>query len=99
MYDNPRRAPRLSYDAWSLMQLLQHRGGGMRIRPLLQASTLSDDALVAAVNELVERLWVEIVWRSPEARRPELLPERFREARRIATTRTGRHCHRFVPKF
>lgn len=99
MYDNPWRAPRLSYDAWSLMQLLQHRGGGLRIGPLLQASTLSDDALVAAVNELVERSWVEIVWRGPQARRPDLLPERFREARRIATTRTGRHCSPLLPKF
>ena len=44
-------------------------------------------------------MWVEIVWRGPEACRPELLPERFREARRIATTRTGRHCHRYLPKF
>ena len=99
MYENPWRAPRLSYDAWSLMQLLQRRGGGMRVGPLLQASTLSDDALVAAINELVERGWIDIVWRSPEACRPELLPERFRDVRRIATTRTGRHCHRYLPKF
>jgi hypothetical protein len=99
MYDNPWRAPRLSYNAWNLMHLLLRCGGGMRIRPLLQASTLTDDALVAAVNELAERGWIEIVWRSPDARRPELLPERFREARRIATTRVGRYCHRYVPKF
>jgi hypothetical protein len=99
MYDNPWRAPRLSHDAWNLMYLLDQRGGGMRIGPLLQVTTLSHDALAAAVNELAERLWVDIIWRGPEARRPELLPARFREVRRIATTPTGRHCHRYLPKF
>src|SRR5262245_60695473 len=66
-HENPWRAPRLSYEAWSVMYLLLDRGGGLRIAQLLQASTLPDDALVAGVNELAERLWVKIEWRGPAA--------------------------------
>jgi hypothetical protein len=99
MDDNPWRAPRLSHNAMHLMALLLRRGGGMRISPLISAGGMSAEDVVAAVNELTERLWIDIVWRSPLARRPESLPERFRDVRRIATTRTGRYCYRFIPKF
>jgi hypothetical protein len=96
MNDNPWRAPRLSDDANYIMRLLLRHGGGMRIGHLLKVAVLHDDALAAALNELVERLWVDVVWRGPDASRPEHLPERFRDVRRIATTRTGRHCYPFV---
>ncbi len=95
--DNPWRAPRLSYNAWRLMELLLRRGGGMRMEPLLRASDMSHDNLVLAIRELAERWWVDIVWRAPSARHPRTVPERFRDVRRIVTTRTGRHCYRFVP--
>jgi hypothetical protein len=96
MHDNPWRAPRLSPDAMRLMDLLVHRGGGMRIGPLLSAG--SPDRLAATIGELVERMWIDIVWRGPAARRCELIPARFRDVRRIVTTRTGRHCYPFVPR-
>ena len=98
MSDNPWRAPRLSYNAWRLMELLLRRGGGMRIGPLLRLSGMSHSNLGLAITELSERLWVDIIWRSHAARRPEPMPEPFRGVRRIATTRTGRHCYRYVPK-
>ena len=56
-------------------------------------------ALSEIVNELIERLWVETVWRGEHARRPDALPERARDLRRVITTRVGRHSYRFVPKF
>jgi hypothetical protein len=99
MDDNPWRAPRLSPDAMRVMDLLLPRGGGMRVAPLLQAAGIPPDDLAAAINELLERSWIDVVWRGPEAHRPARLPERFRKARRIATTRTGRHCHPFLPRY
>ncbi len=89
--DDDDRPPPFSPDALRLMDLLMRRGGTMRIGPLLEACGLTSDALVAAVNELAERCWVSIVWRGPDARRPETLPARFREANRIVTTRFGRY--------
>ena len=91
--------PRPPGHAMHVMALLLRRGGAIRIGPLIAASGLSADDLVAAINALQERLWVKIVWRGPLARRPEALPERFREVRRIATTRIGRHCYPFIPKY
>lgn len=99
MDDKPWRAPRLSPDAMQIMALLLGRGGGMRIGPLLRISRLPPDAVVAAVNELIERLWVDVVWLSDDARRSDALPGRVRNARRIATTHTGRHCYPYIPKF
>jgi hypothetical protein len=99
MKDNPWRAPRLSGDAMLLMALLLRNGGGMRIDPLLRITRLPTEDLAAAVNELVERLWVDIAWRGDHARRPDALPERARGIRRIVTTLTGRHCYRYVPKY
>ena len=99
MHDNPWRAPRLSYNAWSLMELLLRRGGGMRMGPLLRASDMSHDNLALAIKELAERWWIEIAWRGPSARRPCALPDRFRPVRRVATTRIGRHCHPLIPRF
>jgi hypothetical protein len=66
---------------------------------LLRASTIPADHLAEAINELGKRGWIDIVWRSPVARRSPALPERFRKVRRLATTRTGRHCFPFAPRF
>lgn len=99
MDENPWRAPRLSTDAMLLMALLLRHGGGMRIGPLLRISRLTADQLAAAVNELIERLWIEAVWLSDHARRSDVLPERLRDVRRIVTNSNGRHCYRYTPKF
>ncbi len=99
MHDNPWRAPRLSFNAMQLMSLLVRRGGSMRVEPLVRADAIPADHLAQSINELAERGWVDIVWLGPLARRSPALPERFRDARRIATTHTGRHCHRFAPRY
>jgi hypothetical protein len=99
MHDNPWRAPRLSHNAWCLMEILLRGGGGLRMGPLVRACDLSQDNLALAVNELAERWWIEIAWRGPSARRPGTLPDRFRAVRRVATTRIGRHCHPLLPRF
>ena len=62
----------------------------MRIGPLVRWSNLEPDDLAAAVNELAERCWVEVTWRTPRSRLPDGLPERFREVQRITTTPFGR---------
>ena len=99
MHDNPWRAPRLSSDAMQLMDLLACRGGSIRIEPLLRACAIPADHLAEAANELSDRGWVDIVWLGPAARRNPALPERFGDVRRIATTRTGRHCYPFIPRY
>jgi hypothetical protein len=86
--------PPPSRHALHVMGLLGRRAGTMRMGPLLEACGLTTDELAAAVNELAERRWVTIVWRGPDARRPETLPARLREARRVVTTRFGRWRYR-----
>lgn len=92
--DDENRPPPLTLSAWRVMAALIHHGGTMRMRPLLAACGLGSDALADAVNELAERRWVRIVWRDPDARPPEALPERWRPVRRVVTTRFGRWRHR-----
>jgi hypothetical protein len=92
--DDDRPAPPLSRQSRQVMELLVRRGGTLRMCPLLEAAGLDADALAAAVNELATRGWVKVVWRGPEARRPETLPERLREVVRIVATRFGRWRHR-----
>lgn len=88
--DDEMRPPPLSRAAFTVMALLVRRSGTMRIGPLLAACGLGSDALADAVNELVERHWVRIVWRDPDARLPEALPARLQPVRRVVTTRFGR---------
>ena len=85
-----------SWAAMSVMSLLLGRGGCMRMEALLPACGLSHADLAAALNELNERTWIDIVWRSERARRREALPERFRDVRRVVTTRCGRT---FYPRY
>ena len=96
MEDRTWRAPRLSGNAMLLMSLLMRTGGGMRVGPLLRITRLPVDDLATAANELIERSWIDIVWRGERARRPETLPERARDIERIAATRIGRHCYQYV---
>jgi hypothetical protein len=82
--------PPFPRDALHVFAYLRRRGGSMRIGPLLRWAGLSGDDLVAALNALAERRWVEIAWRAPRDRLPAGLPERFREVERVTTTRFGR---------
>jgi hypothetical protein len=50
--------------------------------------------LVDAINELVERRWLRIVWRkSARAAAAEGQSLRLADAERLVTTRWGRHRH------
>lgn len=82
--------PPFSPQATHVFALLLRRGGCMRIGPLIAASGLPAAALAAALNELAERCWIKITWRSPQARRPDTLPENFRDVRHLTTTALGR---------
>src|SRR5262249_49922805 len=83
-------SPRFSDNALHVMGLIMRRGGTMRVGPLLAVCRLGNDALGSAVNELVERSCLQIVWRGPRPRRPSSIPPRFRKAERVVTTRYGR---------
>ena len=86
-----------SWHAMSLMGLMLRRGGGaMRMGPLLKRCGFANAELVVALNELHERLWIDIHTRGPGARQPESLPENLRHVRRITTTHCGRM---FYPRY
>jgi hypothetical protein len=90
--------------ALRLFALLHARGGCMRMRPLLAASGLPDEALADALDDLSARCWIlddlsarcwiRIAWRPAAARDPDALPailaERLRAIDRVATTPFGR---------
>ena len=91
MRQNDPAAPHFSRLALYIFDFLRRRGGSMRLAPLLQETRLTPDDLATAVNELAERCWVNIEWRAPRDPLPEGIPERFREAERVTTTRFGRY--------
>lgn len=86
--------PQPSREAFCVMDLLMRRGGSVRMGPLIADCKLPVEVLIAALNELTTRGWVSVVWRGPQARRPEALPERLRECRRVVVTRFGRWRYR-----
>lgn len=64
----------------------------MRIHALVGSSGLAPDELCEVLNELQERGWVRVRWRTPRGD----LPERLREVDRVTTTHEGRL---FAPRF
>jgi hypothetical protein len=80
------RPPPSSYNALFVFTWLYRRGGSVRIRPLLRWSGLTCDELCAAVNELQERGWVLVAWRTLRSD----LPARVREVDRVTITHQGR---------
>ena len=90
MHPDDPRPPAPSRHALHVFALILRHAGCMRTGPLLRWSGLEPDDLAAAVNELSQRSWVEVTWRTPHSRLPEGLPERFREVERVTTTRFGR---------
>ena len=93
MPEEATRSPTLSKSAFGIFACLRRRGGSQRIAPLLQETRLAPDDLATAVNELAERGWVKVEWRTPRTPLPEGIPDRFREVERITTTRFGRFRH------
>ena len=82
----------VSISALRLLACLRRRSGSMRIHALLRSSGLAPDELCEVLNELQERGWVRVRWRTPRGD----LPERLREVDRVTTTHEGRL---FAPRF
>jgi hypothetical protein len=84
------KAPPFSPDALHVYGILDRRGRSMRIGPLRSATGLEPARLAAAINELHERGWVNIVWRrSPEYTGADQ-SRPLSDATRIVATRFGR---------
>ena len=90
MTDNPTQVATFASQAHHVLGYLVRHGGSMRIGPLVRHCGLDIDALAAAINELAERRWVKISFRTPRKVLPPDLPERCRRVDRITTTRYGR---------
>ena len=82
----------VSISALRILAGLHRRGGSMCIRALLLWSRLETDALCDILNELQERRWITVRWRTPR----DNLPERLRKVDRVTVTREGRL---FAPRF
>ena len=82
--------PLLSWRAMYLMSLLYYRSGTMRIEKLAARSELTPDQMAEAIGELYQRWWIDITFRSSQARVREGIPENLRHIRRITVTHTGR---------
>ena len=73
---------------------LHHRGGSVRLGPLLRGLGIDQQRFVDAVIELSERYWITIVWRKTASAAPEDEPRPFTDVARLCTTRFGRHKYR-----
>jgi hypothetical protein len=84
------RPPKLSHHAMYLMGFLMRHGGGMRMGPLLRAAGVDPGDLINAINELQERGWITILWRSATTAASRDEPQPFNKVERVVTTHTGR---------
>ena len=84
------QTPLFSWQAMYLMSLLYYRSGTMRMEKLVARPELSSDQLAEAIDELYQRWWIDITFRSSWARPPAHVPANLRHIRRITVTHTGR---------
>ena len=84
------QTPLLSWQSMYLMSLLYYRSGTMRMEKLVARPELSSDQLAEAIDELYQRWWIDITFRSSLARPRERVPANLRHIRRITVTHTGR---------
>jgi hypothetical protein len=89
-YSSPRASVTIS--ALGVLGCLCRRGGSMRIHALLRYWGPATDDLCAVLNELQDRGWIKVRWRTPRGG----LPERLREVDRVTMTHEGRL---FAPRF
>jgi hypothetical protein len=81
-------------EARYLFAYVLHRGGSLRLRPLVRALGMDERAFADAVNDLVERYWIRIVWRKAALAAPEDEPPALADIDRLTTTRFGRRKYR-----
>ncbi len=94
MTHDPPDYPHCSPAARSLFSYIHHRGGTMRIKPLLRRIGMEQGMLVDAVNELVERYWMKIVWRKSAGIMPGEDSRPLTDADSLVSTRWGRYRYR-----
>jgi len=83
--------PRFSKAAVTVLDKLHQHGWSMRIVPLFRGCALDWPTLAAALEELIERRWVKVVWRTrPRPHLPPAVPERCAHIDRIVASRHGR---------
>ncbi len=83
--------PRLSSRAHTLYTLVESNAGCVRLRPLMQWSGLSATDLCEALNELMDRRWIDVIWREGADEERQALSD----IERITITRFGRFRARF----
>jgi hypothetical protein len=94
MTHDPMHGRHASREARYVFSYLHQRGGSMRLGPMLRHLRIEPATLIAAVNELVERYWIAIVWRKAPAGMPDDEPRHFTDVDRLVTTRFGRKKYR-----
>lgn len=94
MTHDPPDYPHCSPAARSLYAYIHHHGGLMRIRPLMRGLHMERKLLADAVNELVERGWLRIVWRKSARITPGEESRPHTDIDRLTTTRWGRYRYR-----
>ena len=73
---------------------LHHRGGSVRLGPLLRGLGIDQRLVVDAVIELAERYWITIVWRKAVAVTSDEEARPLTDIARLVTTRFGRKKYR-----
>jgi GNAT superfamily N-acetyltransferase len=94
MTDDPMHAPCLSGAARYLFSYLHHRGGSVRLDPLLRGLGIDQRLVVDAVIELAERYWITILWHKAPPGTLEDEPRPLADVYRLCTTRFGRKKYR-----
>jgi hypothetical protein len=95
MTDDPLASPEPSGAACYVFAYLRRRGGSQRLGPLLSGLRMNERAFIAAVTELEERYWINIVWHKPPPGTPDDdEPRPLAEIYRLCTTRFGRQKYR-----
>jgi hypothetical protein len=76
----------VSLSALRVLACLHRRGSSMRITALLHSSGLATELLCEVLNELQERGWIKLRWKTPRG----ALRERLRDVDRVTITAEGR---------
>jgi len=83
-----------SRQARYLFAHLLHRGGSLRLGPLLRGVGMDERTFAGAVADLADRYWIRIVWRKAALAAPADEPLPLTAIDRLTTTRFGRKKYR-----
>jgi len=94
MTDDPLASPEPSGAARYVFAYLHRRGGSQRLGPLLSGLRMDERSFIAAVTELEERYWINIVWHKAPPGTPDDQLRPLADIHRLCTTRFGRRKYR-----